>query len=266
MIQDAATAARLHGLLEYAGIALGMALYRQALRAQHGPDAGPGSPGTPAASLWAPGHFAVLVGLLLGAAIGNKLVYLIERPDVFMAWWTGRAPLQLGQSIVGGLLGGLVGVELAKVLTRQHRSTGDLMVQPLLAGMMLGRVGCWLAGLHDDTYGLPTTQPWGMDLGDGVPRHPSALYDIAFLALLGSVLRPLRPRLALVPGLQFKLFLAAYLLWRLLGDGLKPVRVPYAWGWSGIQWVCAVALLLYGPLVTRAVWQARRPARQGNPS
>ena len=35
-----------------------------------------------------------------------------------------------------------------------------------------------LAGLHDDTYGLPTALPWGIDLGDGVPRHPAPLNDI----------------------------------------------------------------------------------------
>jgi len=157
-------------------------------------------------------------------------------------------------------------VELAKALTRQHRSTGDQMVQPLIAGMTLGRVGCWLAGLHDDTYGLPTPLPWGMDQGDGVPRHPSALYEIACLAALGALLARHRQRLAPVPGLQFKLFLAAYLLWRLVSDGWKPVRVPYALGGSGIQWVCAVSLLLYGPLVALAARRAVCLGRKGKPS
>ena len=55
-----------------------------------------------------------------------------------------------------------------------------------------------------------------------------------------------------MPGLQFKLFLATYLLWRLLGDGLKPVRVPYPLGLSGIQWVCLLALLIYAPLAWRS--------------
>jgi len=91
-----------------------------------------------------------------------------------------------------------------------------------------------------------------MDLGDGVARHPSALYEIMFLAGLGAVLNHHRARWAAVPGLQFKLFLAAYLLWRLLGDGLKPVRVPYPMGLSGIQWVCLVALAVYAPMLWRA--------------
>ena len=63
--------------------------------------------------------------------------------------------------------------------------------------------------------------------------------------------RSAEARLAAVPGLQFKLFLAAYLLWRLVADGLKPVRHAYPWGLSGIQWVCLVALAFYLPLTVR---------------
>ena len=91
-----------------------------------------------------------------------------------------------------------------------------------------------------------------MDLGDGVPRHPSPLYEIVVVLMLGSGLHANRERLAGVPGLQFKLFLTAYLLWRLVGDALKPVRDPYPLGLSGIQWVCLAALALYLPIVWRA--------------
>ncbi|MFO1341119.1 MAG: prolipoprotein diacylglyceryl transferase family protein [Burkholderiaceae bacterium] len=241
----AGTAATLHAAAEYGGIAAGAWLYRRALRAGGG--SGQGGP----RSLLDRGHFAVVVGLLLGAALGNKAVFLVERPDVLARLWQGEW-LMPGQSIVGGLLGGLLGVELAKALTGQTRSTGDALVAPLVVGLCIGRVGCFLAGLHDDTYGLPTTLPWGVDLGDGVLRHPSPLYEIVFLLVLGAWLWRQRGRLAAVPGLQFKGFLAAYLLWRLLGDGLKPVRHAYALGLSGIQWVCLLALALYLPLVLRA--------------
>ncbi|WP_395703649.1 prolipoprotein diacylglyceryl transferase [Aquabacterium sp.] len=242
---SAATAATVHAVAEYGGIAVGAWLYRRALRA--GAARNQAAP----SGLLARGHFAVVVGLLLGAALGNKAVFLVERPDVLARLWQGEW-LMPGQSIVGGLLGGLVGVELAKWLTAQTRSTGDALVAPLVVGICIGRIGCFLAGLHDDTYGLPTTLPWGVDLGGGVPRHPSPLYEIAFLLAFGAWLWRQRGRLAAVPGLQFKCFLSAYLLWRLFGDGLKPVRQPYALGLSGIQWVCIVALALYLPLVWRA--------------
>ncbi|MCD2339973.1 prolipoprotein diacylglyceryl transferase [Ideonella azotifigens] len=197
--------------------------------------------------LLAPGRFAVLLGLLIGAGLGNKLVFLIERPDIAMRIWQGE-PLWPGQSMVGGLLGGWLGVELAKWFSGQTRSTGDAMVTPLLWGLGIGRIGCLLAGLHDDTYGLPTTVPWGLDLGDGRPRHPSAIYEMLFLAAWGGLRRMAAPRWpARAPeGLHFKLFASGYLLWRLLGDALKPVRIAYPGGLSGIQWVCLVGLAISG--------------------
>jgi prolipoprotein diacylglyceryltransferase len=126
------------------------------------------------------------------------------------------------------------------------------MVFPLTAGIVVGRIGCWLAGLHDDTHGLPTALPWGLDLGDGVLRHPSPLYEIVFLAALAGVLRCAPRAWPQAPGLKFKCWLAAYLAWRLFADGLKPVPVAYPLGLSGIQWVCIVALAFYLPVLGRA--------------
>lgn len=238
MIQQPATAVAVHALFEWGGMALGVALWRRALRTQ-------------GRSPLQPGSFAVLAGLLLGAALGNKAAFLAERPDVLQRLLAGEL-IWPGQSIVGGLLGGLVGVELAKRLTGQTRSTGDAMVVPIALGLCVGRVGCFLAGLHDSTYGLPTTLPWGVDFGDGQPRHPTQLYEMAVVSALALVLWRARARLGQVPGLAFKLFLAAYLAWRLGVDALKPVPAAYPLGWSGIQWVCVLALLAYAPLVLRA--------------
>lgn len=240
MIHSAAVAAVVHAFFEFAAIALGVSLYRRA-RARAGQGA-----------LTGPGSFAALGGLLAGAAIGNKAVFLIERPDVWQSLLEGHWVMP-GQSIVGGLLGGLIGIELAKALTRQTRSMGDLMVWPLAAGIAFGRIGCFVAGLHDDTYGVATTLPWGVDFGDGVARHPTQLYDIAVVSLLAWAVHG---RFDDRPGLAFKGFLAGYLAWRFLVDGLKPVLQPYAGGLSGIQWVCLLALMVYAPLVWRQ-WRSR---------
>jgi len=242
VIADAATAGWVHSAFAYAGMALGAAMWRATLRRQQRGGA------------LAPGNFGVLVGLLLGAALGNKGVFLVERPDIAQALWQSGPLIWPGQSIVGGLLGGLIGVEIAKKLTGQTRSTGDAMVLPIAVGLSVGRIGCFLAGLHDDTYGLPTALPWGVDLGDGVPRHPTQLYEIAFVLPLGLALH--RARFGM-PGLAFKLFLSTYLLWRFAVEFLKPVPVAWPLGLSGIQWTCLVALIVYAPIVARA-W--RQPA------
>ena len=98
-----------------------------------------------------------------------------------------------GKTIVGGLLGGLIGVELTKRLVRWKHSTGDDFVYPLMLGLGLGRIGCFLTGLDDHTYGTPTTWFTGVNFGDGVYRHPTQLYEILFLivlALLASAVPP----------------------------------------------------------------------------
>ena len=105
MTLDAASAAWVHSAFAWAGMALGAAMWRAAIRHQ------------PSGGALAPGNFAVVVGLLMGAALGNKAVFLLERPDVALAMWQGQ-PVWPGQSIVGGLLGGLIGVEIAKALSR----------------------------------------------------------------------------------------------------------------------------------------------------
>lgn len=192
-------------------------------------------------------RYAVLLGCIFGAAIGNKLVFWIEMPFHFSSQGDVLAILLAGQSMVGGLLGGLIGVEFAKQMSGVKYSTGDSFVFPVLLGLIIGRMGCFIAGLEDGTYGLPTDLPWGVDFGDGISRHPTQLYEILFAAVLWLVLKRFEAGWAAQSGLKFKVMLCSYLLWRLWVDGLKPVPFDYGFGWSGIQIVCAVALLLYAP-------------------
>jgi hypothetical protein len=65
------------------------------------------------------------------------------------------------------------------------------------------------------------------------------------------VLLRLRARLSAQPGLMFKLFLAGYLIWRLLIDFLKPLPYAYVMGLSGIQLLAAIWLAWYIPLTVR---------------
>jgi prolipoprotein diacylglyceryltransferase len=188
------------------------------------------------------------VGCIVGAAIGNKLVFWIEMPHLLPVFWNKAEMWFAGQSMVGGLLGGLIGVELAKKLYGVRSSTGDAFVFPILLGLMIGRTGCFIAGLDDGTFGMPTDMPWGIDFGDGIPRHPTQLYEIVFAGVLWFLLHRTRVRWSVQPGLMFKVMLCSYLLWRLLVDALKPVPFDYGFGLSGIQIVCIVALLFYAPL------------------
>jgi prolipoprotein diacylglyceryltransferase len=83
-----------------------------------------------------------------------------------------------GKTVVGALLGGLVGVEVTKKRIGVQQSTGDRFVEPLIIGMAIGRIGCFLTGLSDRTYGTVTRLPWGVNSGDGLLRYPTQPYEV----------------------------------------------------------------------------------------
>ncbi len=124
-----------------------------------------------------------------------------------------------GKTIVGGLLGGVIAVEIAKRIWGVRRSTGDLFAIPLCVGIAVGRVGCFLSGTRDDTVGGFTSVPWAVDFGDG-PRHATALYEIVFLLILGWWIRRMgrRPQ---PEGRRFHFFMFAYLAFRFACDKLR---------------------------------------------
>src|SRR5687768_3185762 len=129
----------------------------------------------------------VIVGAVFGGAGGSKLLAWVESAQHY---WAAREDLAVvlgGTTIVGGLLGGWIGVELVKKYLGVRTSTGDVYVFPLVLGMCVGRVGCFLTGLADHTCGVHTSLPWGVNFGDG-PRHPAQLSEIAVLLITGAAL------------------------------------------------------------------------------
>lgn len=189
-----------------------------------------------------PQRWTLLAAAAVGALIGSRLLGIAEQwPTVMDAWQGGRF-LELilrpgGKTIIGGLLGGWIGVMLIKKINNMQTRAGDLFALPLCVGIGVGRVGCLLAGLADDTYGTPTTLPWAINLGDGVGRHPVQIYEILFLALLGFVLSK---GAKLPDGARFRIFLGSYLGWRVLIDFLKPQ--PLVGGMNLIQWSCLISI------------------------
>ncbi len=102
-------------------------------------------------------------GLLLGATIFGAALGAIGLHLLEIALAIGSRPLPevLGKSILGGLLGGTLGTEIAKRAIHWPHSTGDAWVPALVAGLAIGRLGCQLAGTWDQTYGSPTGSSLG---------------------------------------------------------------------------------------------------------
>ena len=182
----------------------------------------------------------VLSGAALGAAVGSRLLAWLSYPGLPLA------AMFDGKTIVGGLLGGLISVELTKRAIGVTRSTGDLLVYPIITALCIGRVGCFLAGPIDRTEGLPSNLPWAIAMGDGVRRHPVALYEIAFLLALVPLLRRIEGE-----GARFRTFMTAYLAFRFFVDFLKPEPPPLAGGLTAIQYACLAGLAYYAAIVLR---------------
>jgi prolipoprotein diacylglyceryltransferase len=228
-----------HWVFEALAYALAFRLYLR-IRARHGDPVDE------------PMRWSVIAAAAVGAALGSKLLALAEHPADTLRHLGDVAYMMSGKTIVGGLVGGLIAVEWTKRMVGEHRSTGDLFVFPLTVGVCVGRVGCFLTGLTDRTYGIATTLPWGIDFGDGIARHPTQVYEIVFVALLGVGLRAARQRLP-VNGDLFKAFMIGYLGWRLAVGFIQP-EPPFA-GLSAIQWVCAATLAYYASFI----WRRRIP-------
>jgi prolipoprotein diacylglyceryltransferase len=186
----------------------------------------------------------IIIGAAFGAFVFSRLVGALENPWGLFHSRHLLLYLYANKTIVGALLGGLAGVEITKKLIHERSSSGDLFAYPLILAMIIGRIGCFTSGVNEETYGVPTTFFLGMDLGDGLRRHPVALYEIGFLALLWLALSALERKEALASGYRWQLFMIAYLVFRFLLDYIKP-HYSYFAGLGIIQLCCLAGLVYY---------------------
>lgn len=200
-------------------------------------------------------RLSIILGAVAGAFIGSRLTGYLENPLITFNT-ANFVHLLNAKSIMGGLFGGLLGVETAKKIIKEKRSSGDLFTYPIITGIIIGRTGCFLSGIKEFTYGCPTRLFTGMDLGDGLLRHPTSLYEIIFLFLLLLILKLNGSRIKKYEGLLFKLFMIAYFGFRFFIEFIKP-NVFFAAGLSSIQWLCIICWLYYAPTLKKLAENAR---------
>jgi phosphatidylglycerol:prolipoprotein diacylglycerol transferase len=130
---------------------------------------------------------------------------------------------EIGKSVVGGLAGAILAVEILKRRLDITGSTGLRFAAPLAAAIAVGRLGCFFSGIEDRTYGTLTSLPWGYDFGDGISRHPVQLYEaIAMVAFLAVFVPLLSGGFRLATRAGFHLFVGAYATQRFLWEFIKP--------------------------------------------
>ena len=125
---------------------------------------------------------------LAAAIIGGRVLFVLlnwhlfqDNPISSLYFWEGGFAY-LG-SLVSVLLSGILVLRLWKWPFFQ---IADITALSATIGLVLGRVGSFLAGLE---YGTITDQPWGVRLPGIVGlRHPAALYEAATYLLIFTYL------------------------------------------------------------------------------
>lgn len=191
-------------------------------------------------------RLSIILGAAIGAFLGSRIMGFLENP-VFHLDETSILKLFNAKTIMGGLFGGLLGVEIAKKVIGEKESSGDLFTFPIILGIFIGRIGCFLSGTNEFTYGKQTNFFTGMNLGDNIMRHPIALYELIFLIILFFVLKKLKNR-NIKNGLIFQYFMIAYFAFRFLVEFLKP-NYFLIFGISSIQILCLICLLYYNKII-----------------
>ncbi len=195
------------------------------------------------------------LGAFCGAMIGAKLPFALADWHGLL---TGRVWIENGKTIVFGMVGGYLGVELVKAILQVRAKTGDGFAVPAAGAVAVGRLGCFAAGC---CHGTDTALPWGVDFGDGLRRHPTQLYEMAFHATAAVALAGLQRR-GLFRGQLIKLYIIAYLIYRFATEAIRP-EPRMAAGLTGYQWACLALVPAFAALWARDVRQLRRGDEAG---
>ena len=142
-----------------------------------------------------------------------------------------------GMSVLGGVLGGFIGVEIFKKIVGHKESTGDAFAIAIPIGHAIGRIGCFLSGC---CFGKVSNLPWAVSypensipflvhkhanfLSDNarlsLAIHPIAIYEIIFNIILFIILIKLRDYFK-VNGAVFRFYIFAYCLFRFFEEFLR---------------------------------------------
>lgn len=191
----------------------------------------------------------IMLGAMIGALMGSRVVAVLETPqDLSQLTFS---VLYQSKTIVGGFLGGLFGVELIKKVIGVKIASGDIYVIPIVVALFIGRIGCFLMGVDEPVYGIETSFCLGMNLGDGLKRHPVALYEMMYMLLLLGLFISIRKK-EMLNGDRFKLFMVLYFLYRFLVEFIKPYH-PLFLNLSSIHWSALFIFLYYYKFIARTI-------------
>ena len=155
------------------------------------------------------GVVVIVASALIFGVIGSKIPLLFEsnNPDI----WA------YGKSIVGAMLGGMLGVILVKRIMKIKLKMGNIIAPAVALGMAIGRIGCFCNGC---CFGIPAPFGLGFNFGDGVLRLQTQLLESVFHLTAFFILRHYQDKVK-TPGILFKLYLLAYFIFRFLCEFIR---------------------------------------------
>ena len=204
----------------------------------------------------------VMGGCIIGAVFGSYLFNAIflgweEVPKIISTFEFG------GKTVLGGIAGGFLGVEIAKKKIGYPYSTGDAFALAIPLGHAIGRVGCLLGGC---CYGTVCELPWAISYPEGsflhllqvsqgiIPEsairslavHPTPIYEIVFNLGLFAFFYTKRGTYK-VQGSMFRLYLATYGSFRLLEEFIRGDSPPAEMAiFTPVQILLLVAVVYFG--------------------
>jgi phosphatidylglycerol:prolipoprotein diacylglycerol transferase len=192
-----------------------------------------------------------IVGLaaFVGGILGAKLPFVLGAAS---GPWTTAAWLADGKTIITGLAGAYLAVEVVKLCLRIRVKTGDSFALPLALAMAVGRWGCFFNGC---CYGTPTDLPWGIDFGDGLRRHPTQIYESAFHLMMAVVLLYFM-RCGIWRSHLLQFYLIVYCCYRVSTELVRPEP---EW-WLGMTFYQTAALILATALALQWMLEYRSGA------
>jgi phosphatidylglycerol---prolipoprotein diacylglyceryl transferase len=180
--------------------------------------------------------FYILVSALVGGILGAKIPIWIMNLPLIIKSFPDISPLLSGRTITGGLIGGTLAVMYIKKRLNIKDKKGNLFAPAIAIGVAIGRIGCLLKGC---CYGTPTKLPWGIDFGDGIPRHPTQIYEIIFFVVAFIIL--LIKRKNAKPGQLFYRLMNSYFIFRFFEEFIR--EEPRYLGITVFQYISIAALL-----------------------